>query len=128
MFVKPSHDDLRRAAARLGISVTESYLDAIDRITAPLASAYAALDALSDELPPVTYPRDGGVRPSAQENPLGAWYVKTAIRGRPRGKLKGMRVALKDNICLAGVPMMAMIMAIWPGRTARRTAPWHAVR
>ena len=32
--------------------------------------------------------------------------MKTAIKGKPGGKLAGRRVALKDNICLAGVPMM----------------------
>ena len=31
--------------------------------------------------------------------------MKTVIKGAPSGKLKGRRVALKDNICLAGVPM-----------------------
>ena len=32
--------------------------------------------------------------------------MKTAIKGKPGGKLAGRRVALKDNVCLAGVPMM----------------------
>ena len=33
-------------------------------------------------------------------------YYKTNIKGAPRGKLKGKRIALKDNVCLTGVPMM----------------------
>ena len=61
---------------------------------------------MPDELPAVKYPRGPGHRPSANENKLGAWYVKTSIKGKPGGKLAGRRVALKDNICLAGVPMM----------------------
>ena len=77
-----------------------------EEIVAPLANAYAALDAVADEKPAVKYPRDGGHRPKPAENPLGAWYVRTAIKGAPSGKLAGRRVALKDNICLAGVPMM----------------------
>ena len=32
--------------------------------------------------------------------------MKTAVKGAARGKLKGRRIALKDNVCLAGVPMM----------------------
>ena len=82
------------------------YLNAVQDIVAPLCAAYAALDAVPDEKPAVKYPRDGGRRPSADENKLGAWYVKTAIKGKPGGKLAGRRVALKDNVCLAGVPMM----------------------
>src|SRR5262249_58088440 len=33
-------------------------------------------------------------------------YVTTTIKTRPDGRLAGKRIALKDNVCLAGVPMM----------------------
>jgi hypothetical protein len=33
-------------------------------------------------------------------------YVRTDIEGAGSGKLKGKKVALKDNVCLVGVPMM----------------------
>ncbi len=46
------------------------------------------------------------VRPHPAENEHGAWYWKTRIEGAPEGKLAGKTIALKDNICLAGVPMM----------------------
>ena len=32
--------------------------------------------------------------------------MKTEIRGAPRGPLTGRNVVIKDNVCLAGVPMM----------------------
>src|ERR1700729_3850150 len=32
--------------------------------------------------------------------------MKTTVEGAPSGKLKGKNVVVKDNICLAGVPMM----------------------
>jgi amidase len=106
MFQKPSFSDLRRAAQQLGMTPSDDYLRAVDEITAPIAAAYAALDAMPDELPAVKYPRGPGHRPTGDENRYGAWYVKTAIKGKPGGKLAGRRVALKDNVCLAGVPMM----------------------
>jgi amidase len=106
MFQKPSVADLRRAAERLGMAPSDDYLLAATEITTPLSNAYAALDALPDELPPVKYPRGPMHRPGPEENPHGAWYVKTSIKGAPGGKLAGRRVALKDNVCLAGVPMM----------------------
>jgi amidase len=105
-FEKPSIADLRHAADQLGMKPSMAYLNAVQDIVAPLCAAYAALDAVPDEKPAVKYPRDGGKRPAAAENPLGAWYVKTAIKGKPGGRLAGRRVALKDNVCLAGVPMM----------------------
>jgi amidase len=69
-------------------------------------AAYNALDAMPDELPPVKYPRLPGYRPSGEENQYNAWYYKTTIKGAPGGKLEGKRVVLKDNVLLAGVPMM----------------------
>lgn len=33
-------------------------------------------------------------------------YWKCDIHGAPNGKLKGKRIALKDTIALAGIPMM----------------------
>jgi amidase len=106
MFEKPSIPDLRRAAQQLGMNPSDDYLRAVDEIVGPLAHAYAALDAMPDELPAVKYPRGPVHRPRGDENKYGAWYVKTSIKGEPGGPLAGRRVALKDNVCLAGVPMM----------------------
>jgi amidase len=106
MFEKPGIPDLRRAAQQLGMNPGDDYLRAIDEITAPIARAYAMLDAMPDELPPVKYPRGPFHCPQGEENKYGAWYVKTSIKGKPEGKLAGHRIALKDNVCLAGVPMM----------------------
>src|SRR5207247_1723145 len=106
MFEKPSVADLREAAQKLGMTPSDAYLAAGDEISTPIVAAYATLDKTPDELPPVKYPRREFHLPTAAENPHGAWYVKTAIKGKAGGKLSGRRVALKDNICLAGVPMM----------------------
>jgi amidase len=106
MFEKPNIADLRDAAQALGMNPTEDYLRAVEEIVGPLSQAYAALDAMPDELPAVKYPRGPIHRPSAEENPYGAWYVKTSIKGRASGKLAGRRLAIKDNVCVAGVPMM----------------------
>src|SRR3981081_1763397 len=71
----------------------------------PLAS-YGRLDELvPPTLAPVA-PRSPGYRPPASENPYGAWYWKTNIQTGAEGLLSGKKVAIKDNICVAGVPMM----------------------
>jgi amidase len=106
MFTKPGIADLREAAHRLGMNPSDDYLAAVERIVTPLANAYAALDAAPDELPPVKYPRAPLHHPSGDENRYGAWVVKTSIKGRAGGKLAGRRVVLKDNVCLAGAPML----------------------
>ena len=68
--------------------------------------AYDIVDQMPDDIPVVKYPRTPGYRPTAEENKFNAWYVKTDIHGAPSGKLKGKTVAIKDNVCVAGVPMM----------------------
>jgi amidase len=68
--------------------------------------AYDLVDDMVAPLPEVKYPRTPGVRPQPEDNPYGAWAVKTRIQGARRGKLTGKRVAIKDNVCVAGVPMM----------------------
>ena len=55
MFEKPSLADLRQAAHKLGMNPSDDYLRAAEQIVAPLVNAYAALDAATDELPPVKY-------------------------------------------------------------------------
>ncbi len=62
--------------------------------------------SLPDNLPVVKYPRTPGYRPEGEENKYNLWYYKSEIKGAPEGKLKGKKVALKDNVCVAGVPMM----------------------
>src|SRR5206468_4168535 len=69
-------------------------------------ASYARLDELAEPKLPVRYPRTPGYRPGPEENRLNAWYWKTEIKGSGAGVLAGERVAVKDNICVAGVPMM----------------------
>jgi amidase len=102
----PTLPQLGEIAAELGFTFADADLAAHREALLPLLGAYNLVDRLPDELPPVVYPRLPGRRPAPEENPHGAWYVKTDIAGAASGKLAGKKVALKDNICLAGVPLM----------------------
>src|SRR5262249_408559 len=59
--------------------------------------------------------------PSGDANELGAWYVTTEITTRGDGPLAGRRVAVKDNIAVAGLPMMNGSRAV-EGFVPRRDA------
>ncbi|HET8996162.1 MAG TPA: amidase [Acetobacteraceae bacterium] len=102
----PTIEQLRDVAADLGMSFTEEDLAAHMAALVGGVAAYNIVDQMPDELPAVKYPRLPGRRPAGEENKHNAWYVKTRVEGASGGKLKGKTVVLKDNICLAGVPMM----------------------
>src|SRR6195952_2931939 len=103
---RPTIDQLRSVAEDLGMHMGEEELKSYDTLMQGNYAAYDIVDAMPDYVPAVTYPRTPGYRPDGDENKHNAWYVKTTIKGASSGKLAGKTIALKDNICLAGVPMM----------------------
>ena len=103
---RPTHAQLKEIVRELGMSLPDDRVQEFLDVMQGTLDAYDVVDTMPDHLPPVLYPRTAGHRPSPEENPLNAWYVKTEVRGAPRGPLHGRTVALKDNVCLAGVPMM----------------------
>jgi amidase len=106
MLPAPSPRQLREAAEALGVSLTDAQVEEYIPLIDGALELYRRLDAMPDFLPETAYPRSPGHMPDATEDPLGGWYVKTSIAGAEDGILSGRRVVLKDNICLAGVPMM----------------------
>ncbi|NKC01463.1 MAG: amidase [Pseudomonadales bacterium] len=102
-----SVEELADVMRDLGMTADEaaSYKGVVEGIL----SGAAASDAFDwPEAEPV---KRNWVRPDEKDNPHGAWYVQTDIKGSnikgsKSGKLAGMRVAVKDNLLLAGVPLM----------------------
>ena len=103
---RPVLSQMCAMAERFGMHLSDAELEEFREIMEPYIQAYDRIDAAPDNLPEVRYPRAPGYRPAPAENPLNAWYYKTEVRGAPDGPLRGKRVALKDTVCLAGVPMM----------------------
>ncbi len=102
---RPTREQLAEIASGFGFHVDPRQLAEYDEALQANFDAYDAIDALPDYLPTVTYPRTPGYRPEGEENRYGAWAHKSVIQGATDGKLRGKTVAVKDNICVAGVPM-----------------------
>jgi len=103
---RPSPAQMRAMADRFGMSLTDDELGQFLTEMEGYIQAYDRVAAAPDNLPVVRYPRSPGYRPSPSENPLNAWYYKTEVHGAVDGPLRGRRIVLKDNVALAGVPMM----------------------
>ena len=98
--------ELRACADTFGMSLSDAELDMYASFMAGLTADFNLIAAMHAPRLPVKYPRDAGHAPSAAENPYNAWYWKCSIKGAPSGKLAGKRVVIKDNIGVAGLPMM----------------------
>jgi amidase len=103
----PASDHVRAAAVYLGLPMSDADITAVQDDLVPIVALLRELDELAEPLPEIRYPRTPGRRPTSDEDPLNAWAVRTDITGAPTGPLAGHRVAVKDTVCVAGVPMSA---------------------
>ena len=102
----PTIDDLAELAADYELSLELEDLESFQGLMAGNLASYNRLDELAEPSLPVAYPRSPGFRPQPEDNPLNAWYWRSEITGAASGPLLGKTVAIKDNVCVAGVPMM----------------------
>ncbi|XP_078377394.1 urethanase-like [Oculina patagonica] len=105
---EPSVDEIRALSGRMGFVIKEEDISAYqEAIVNALRNTYQPLCKLTEPSLPVKYPRKRGYRPAPEENPCNAWYWRCNLVGAPNGKLLGKTIAIKDNIPVAGVPMMS---------------------
>lgn len=105
MIDRPDADEVRAAGAELGLNLSADDSASFLGLMGGLFEAYDLVDGMESPLPAVRYSRTAGVRPKPEDNPFNAWVVRTTIKGAASGKLSGKTVAIKDNVCVAGVTM-----------------------
>ncbi len=99
-------DELRADARAVGFDLSDAELAAIQSYVADFLKAAERVSKAIPAAPAPKYGPRNSTRPAALENPLNAWYVTTSLKGAPTGPLAGKRIAIKDNVCVAGLPMM----------------------
>lgn len=101
----PSRAQLQSIAESFSLHFEDSALVTMETLVTGALSSYEVVDALAEQDRP-TAPQREFRRPAASENPLNGWSVTCEVTGATSGPLAGRRVAIKDNVMVAGVPMM----------------------
>ena len=102
----PTIEEILDIADSYGMSLSIDDAESYQGMMAGTIQSYHKLDDLVEPKLPVKHPRLPGQRPDKTDNQYNAWYWKCEIKGKNKGPLSGKSIVLKDNICLAGVPMM----------------------
>jgi len=103
---RPTTDDVKAFAQRFRYDYDDAEFDELHALAVAGLAGYDVVDALYATHVEVDPPTRESHRPGDEENPLGAWYVRAEIAPTAGGVLDGRTVAVKDNIAVAGVPMM----------------------
>jgi amidase len=116
----PTAGDLASIARHYGLHLEPEDLESFRVLAVGLLASYDHVERLYEASQPEP-PQRPYQWPTEDRNDLGAWYVTTEITTRQDGPLAGRRVAVKDNIAVAGIPMMNGSRAI-EGFLPRRDA------
>ncbi len=101
----PSSDDLAAIAARYSLRLSADDVESFRPLVTRALRSHDAVQRLYQARIPD--PPDRAYDwPAPAGNELGAWYVTTQIATGAGGPLAGRSVAVKDNIAVAGIPMM----------------------
>lgn len=102
----PTDDELKELAEANFFQLTDEELESFQELMPGMFELFEQLDRMPLPKEPLKYPtRDSGYRPSKEEDPLNAIIRRCNLKGAPTGKLAGKRFGLKNNICVAGMPL-----------------------
>jgi amidase len=103
---RPTADEIRDIAATEYMRPTLEEARELATLIDEMLRLFDRLDDLPQPVLPLKYrDRDPGCRPTPEEDPYNVFIRKCRVTGADRGRLTGKTVGLKDNICVANVPM-----------------------
>ena len=103
----PTPAELKQVGSELGMNLSDADVALLPARRWPAMSPPTICwKSLPDNLPRGEVSAHAGLPARGRGEQVQRLVLKSEIKGAPDGKLAGKKVALKDNVCLAGVPMM----------------------
>jgi amidase len=108
MLRHPSPEELPELGAAWGLTLGADEASELAKVIERVLEILEGVQERSETPPLIDAVRDPGRPPEAGEDPLNAIVRFCSVRANgAEGPLAGMRVALKDSIAIAGVPLTA---------------------
>jgi amidase len=101
----PSRADLQAIAESFRLNFDDAAMTSMQSLVTGALASYDIVDTLAQRAR-ASAPERAYITPDVADNPLNGWYVTAGITGAGGGPLAGKRVAIKDNVMVAGIPMM----------------------
>jgi len=102
---RPTPETLSRIAEAFGFSLDDDSIAAFAELVDGALANYEVVDREWDKRAPRP-PERTWRTPTAAENPFRAWSVRAEIRESDEGPLAGKRIVIKNNVNVAGLPMV----------------------
>jgi amidase len=107
MSHRPSSAELQEIARSNHFVISDDELPLFQELIDNALRSIERLDYLASSIKETELPgRDRGHFPTKEENPFGAWAWKCSIKERDQGPLAGKKIAIKDNVCVGGIPLV----------------------
>ncbi|WP_322050649.1 amidase [Paraburkholderia bannensis] len=103
----PTPEDVLQISRNLGLGVSEADAGFYAEVVAKSVKNYDTVFAIAADAAPRAPSGRAYVTPPPAENTNNAWYVRSSIVESKTGRLAGRRIAIKDSIPVAGIPMLA---------------------